>query len=103
MKYFSSKYFDFKIGIAGAIVMGTAVFCINYFSTHLVLESITAALKQGLYTFLFGGLLMKSCEYLATHIKKSTVAIFSAVFIPSVVTLILIPGGLTFRKSEGLL
>ncbi|GAB1451230.1 hypothetical protein MASR2M47_12860 [Draconibacterium sp.] len=83
------KFIDYKIGVAGAIVMGGIVFGINYFSTHEIMGSTTAALKQGAYTFLFGGTLMKGCEYLATSIKKRSVAIISSIVIPSVLTLIL--------------
>lgn len=89
IKILSDKYFDFKIGVAGALFMGTIVFCINYFSTNLVLESLTASLKQGAYTFLFGGFLMKGCEYIAIIIKKRNLAIAMAIIIPTVVTLIL--------------
>jgi uncharacterized protein YacL len=89
MKDTSNKYFDFKIGLAGAIFMGTIVFCINYFSTHLAIESLTAALKQGVYTFIFGGFLMKGCEYIAIRIKKRNLAIALAIIIPTVFTLIL--------------
>ena len=69
--------------------MGGIVFGINYFTTHETAGSITAALKQGAYTFLLGGTLMKGCEYLAISIKKRTVAIILSVVIPSVFTLIL--------------
>ena len=89
MKFVVSRYFDFKIGIAGALVMGFAVYCINYYATYLITDSLTAALKQGVYTFLFGGFLMKSCEYIATHIKKTIWAIVLAISIPSIITLIL--------------
>jgi len=92
MRDFLNKYFDFKIGIAGALFMGIIVYCINYFSTNLIIESLTAALKQGAYTFFFGGLLMKGCEYIAIHIKKHTLAILSAILIPTVLTLILTYG-----------
>lgn len=83
------KFIDYKIGIAGAIVMGGIVFGINYFATHEIPGSATAALKQGSYTFLFGGTLMKGCEYLAIHIKNRMLAIYTSVFVPSVLTLIL--------------
>ena len=89
MKYFSSRYFDYKIGIAGALVMGSIVYAINYNATYLFAESITAALKQGMYTFLFGGFLMRGCEYIATHIKWRGMAVIAAVIIPSALTLIL--------------
>lgn len=84
-----SKFIDYKIGLAGAIVMGGIVFGINFFTTHETAGSITAAFKQGAYTFLFGGTLMKACEYLAISIKNRRMAIISSVVIPSVFTLIL--------------
>jgi hypothetical protein len=86
---FVQKFIDYKIGIAGALVMGGIVFAINYFSTYEVTGSFTAALKQATYTFFLGGTLMKSCEYLATTIKNRTRAILASIIIPSVFTLIL--------------
>lgn len=86
------QYFDFKIGIAGALVMGTAVFCINYFSTYLSLESFTASFKQAAYTFFLGGFFMKSCEIIALRIHNDFKAILLAIFIPSIITLMLTYG-----------
>ncbi len=86
---FGRKFIDYKIGIAGAMVMGGIVFAINYTSTHEIAGSTTAALKQGAYTFIFGGTLMKACEFLATNIQKRTIALAASVLIPSVFTLIL--------------
>ena len=83
------KFIDLKIAVSGAIVMGGIVFSINYSATHELTGSLTAALKQGTYTFFFGGILMKSCELLATSIQRRTLAIFSSVIIPSVFTLLL--------------
>jgi len=86
---FGQKFIDYKIGFAGAVVMGGIVFAINYYSTHQMVGSITASLKQGAYTFIFGGTLMKTCEYIATTVKSKTMAIVLSVVIPSVFTLIL--------------
>ena len=86
---FSHRFIDFKIGIAGAVFLGGVVFGINYFTTHEIVGSITAAIKQASYTFLLGGIFMKGCENLATKIKKRTLAIAAAVVIPSALTLIL--------------
>jgi hypothetical protein len=86
---FVRKFIDYKIGIAGAVVMGGIVFCINYFTTYEIGGSITAALKQGSYTFLFGGTLMKGCEYIAITLRNRKLAIVMSVVIPSVFTLIL--------------
>lgn len=92
MKLPQSKYFDFKIGIAGAVVMGSFVFAINYFSTDLLFESLTAALKQAAYTLVLGGFFMKGCEYLAVNVKDYRTAILSAILVPSLVTLCLTYG-----------
>lgn len=92
MKFELQRFFNFKIAIAGALVMGISVFCINYFSTKLLFESITAALKQSAYTFIFGGFLMKSCEYIAAYFKKNSIAILLAIAIPTIITLLLTYG-----------
>ncbi len=86
---FSHKFIDYKIGIAGAFFLGSVVFCINYFTTYEITGSFTAALKQGSYTFLLGGIFMKGCENLATKIKRRTLAIVTAIIIPSALTLLL--------------
>ena len=69
--------------------MGSVVFGINYFATHEIAGSVTAALKQGGYTFLLGGIFMKGCENLATKIKNRTLAIVASIIIPSALTLLL--------------
>jgi hypothetical protein len=99
MKVELHKYFDFKIGLIGALVMGIAVFCINYFATYLVIESLTASFKQAVYTFFLGGFFMKSCEYIATHIRNYGMAIVLAVCIPSIITLILTFGLHVFKGT----
>ena len=88
---FGSKFIDYKIGLIGAGVMGSIVFGVNYYGTHELLGASTAAVKQGSYTFLFGGSIMKGCEYLATKIKKEAVALAAAIIIPSAVSI-----GLTY-------
>jgi len=85
----SHKFIDYKIGMAGAIFLGGVVFGINYFTTHEITGSVTAALKQGSYTFLLGGIFMKGCENLATKIRRRTLAIVASVVIPSALTLAL--------------
>jgi hypothetical protein len=92
MKIKMQRFFNFKIGIAGALIMGISVFCINYFSTKFLFESITAALKQSAYTFIFGGFLIKSCEYIAVYFKKNSIAILLAIAIPTIITLLLTYG-----------
>jgi hypothetical protein len=86
---FGSKFIDYKMGRYGAIVMATIVFSINYFSTYYLFWSIVAALKQGTYTFFFGGIIMKMSENLAVSVKNRTMALIAAVIIPSTVSLCL--------------
>jgi uncharacterized membrane protein YesL len=84
---FFKKYVDYKMGIYGAIVMGGIIFGINYHGTDNYCGALTAALKQAVYTFLFGGIIMRMCELLATNIKQKSLALFAASFIPSVISL----------------
>ncbi len=86
---FGSRFIDYKMGMAGSVVMGGVVFCINFFSTQNISGSLTASLKQASYTFIFGGLLMKGCELIATRIKNKWLAISSSMLIPSTFTLLL--------------
>jgi hypothetical protein len=85
------RFVDYKMGFIGAGVMAVIVFGINYFGTDDLFGATTAALKQGSYTAIFGGFIMKSCEYLATSIKKRSVALAAAIIIPSLISI-----GLTF-------
>lgn len=86
-----SKFIDYKMGAAGAIVMGAIVFGVNYYGAHVVTGASTAALKQATYTFLFGGIIMRTCESLAIKINKQWIALIAAIIIPSSVAI-----GLTY-------
>jgi hypothetical protein len=86
---FGRKYIDYRMGVIGALVMAVVVFCINYFGTGTIGGSITAALKQGTYTFFFGGVIMRMSERIAVAVKKRTLALILACVIPSVVSLTL--------------
>jgi hypothetical protein len=84
-----NRFFDFKIGFAGAVVIGIVVFSINYYGTKNLTGGLTAALKQATYTFFFGGTIMKICENVAVGIKKRKTALIAAVIVPSTVSLLL--------------
>ena len=79
-----NKYFDLRMGIAGALILGTVVFIINF--DHGYLPALTAALKQSAYTFLMGGLIMKLCENLAIRFENRTTSLVLAVLVPVIVT-----------------
>jgi len=89
---FGRKYIDYRMGMYGAIVMAAIVFSINYFGTYYLLGSITAALKQGTYTFFFGGVIMRMSERLAVGIRVRRIALIAACIVPSTVSLTLTYG-----------
>ena len=80
-------FFDPKMGAIGALILGTVVFFINY--DHGWIWGLTAALKQGAYTFLVGGTLTRLCENIASSISNGKLAIAAAVVVPTVISLIL--------------
>jgi ABC-type dipeptide/oligopeptide/nickel transport system permease subunit len=80
----NNKLFDPKMGLAGALFLGTIVFLINY--DHGFINGLIAALKQGFYTFFVGGFITRLCENIATISKKLT-AVLMAVFIPSIIAI----------------
>jgi hypothetical protein len=87
IKKFLARYIDFRMAVAGAVVMGVIVFLVNYLNTSEVTGAATASLKQAAYTFLFGGFIMKTCERLAANIQKTYYALFLAIFIPSLLAI----------------
>jgi len=84
---FGKKYIDYRMGVAGAVVMASIVFYINYHGSQNTLGATTAALKQGTYTFFFGGVIMRMSELIATGVIKRSSALIAACIIPSLVSL----------------
>jgi len=68
--------------MAGGLVMGLIVFYINYTHASDLQGSVTAALKQGIYTFFFGGIILKLCE----NIAASSLPAFAAILLGMIVT-----------------
>ncbi|MCK5105633.1 MAG: hypothetical protein KAR17_22570 [Cyclobacteriaceae bacterium] len=83
-----NKYINPKIGLIGALIMGGIVFIINL--EHGWFLSTTAGLKQGLYTFFFGGIIIKLLEHLLLQIKNPYMAISLSVSVISVFTSLLV-------------
>jgi phage-related holin len=84
---FGNKYIDYRMGVAGAVVMAGVVFYINYHDTQNTFGATTAALKQGTFTFFFGGVIMRMSELIATEVIKKQTALIAACIIPSLVSL----------------
>lgn len=75
------------MGLAGALVMGTIVFFINW--DHGIGLGLFAASKQATYTFLAGGTMMRITENIASWFKHKIPAIFFAVLTPTLIAVTL--------------
>jgi len=82
---FAGRFINFRMGAAGALIMGVIVVWINidFWPGH----ALTAGLKQAAYTFLFGGMIIKLLETITLRINNKTAAIIIAVLVTSLVTI----------------
>ena len=78
------------MGFIGAIIMGGIVWFINM--SFGWWPATTAALKQAAYTFIFGGILIKILDTIATRINHRYLAIIVATLSVSVITILLVYG-----------
>jgi hypothetical protein len=81
---FFGKIIDVKLGIIGAVFMGSVVFYIN--SDHGPFLATIAALKQAFYTFFIGGLILKVLEIIVVEIPNKTFAYICAVIAATLLT-----------------
>lgn len=81
----NNRFFDLKMGIAGAFIMGTIVFFINF--DHGFYPGLIAGLKQAVYTFFMASINMKICENIAIRYKSVSISITLSVIIASLFTI----------------
>jgi hypothetical protein len=87
LKFFS-KFIDFTSAIAGALIMG---FIVGYIKRKFgAWPATTAALKQGAYTFLFGGMLTKLLYVIAGKIPGKFASSIISSLIVSLITVALV-------------
>jgi len=87
---FLNRFINLKMGFAGAVIMGAIVWFINMGFGWW--PATTAALKQAAYTFIFGGVLIKILDTIATRIHNRYLAITVATIFVSTVTILLVYG-----------
>ena len=80
-------FIDFRMGLIGALFMGSIVFWINH--DHGYDEALIAGLKQLSYTFFFGGLFIKMAENIAVTRKNRAWGILIGGLLPMILTAIL--------------
>jgi len=83
-----NKYFNTKVGLAGAAIMGIIVFFVNF--SHGWILAGTAGLKQAVYTFFFGGIIVKILEFFLKQIKNKYTSIPVSVLIVTFITTFLV-------------
>ena len=88
-KQWMDTYINYNLAIAGALVLGSIVFYINY--GHGVLPATIAAAKQAAYTFFAGGFISRFGENLSVRWLSRGRSLVAAIIAPTVVAV-----GLTF-------
>ena len=78
---------DFRMGLLGAMSMGTIVYWINM--DHGMMPALIAATKQGFYTFFFGALFVRLAENIASNIENRTIAVLTGGLVPALLTSLL--------------
>lgn len=81
---------NFRMGSIGALIMGVIVWHIN--ADHGVWPAMIAATKQGAYTLLCGGALIRMLERIVVRIEPLALALFIATGFTSLATIALIYG-----------
>jgi len=77
IRAFLDKHIDYPAAVAGAIILGSIVFVINY--DHGWNNALLAAGKQATYTFFAGGYMVRLNERIALALNPAVVAILAGV------------------------
>ena len=85
---FVGRAINLKVGFIAGFFMAIIVWIIN--SDHGYFLASVAAVKQGLYTLLFGGFFIRMIERILLKIKNTQVAIFTAAVVPAIFTILLV-------------
>ena len=78
------EWIDVREGIYAGLLMGSAVAWINL--DHGLLPASVAGIKQAVYTFFFGGAVLRLCTQIASMRGADAVAVVAAVALPSLLT-----------------
>lgn len=81
---FFLRFINVKAGILGAIIMGSIIYYIN--SDHPWPWPMVAALKQAVYSFFAGGIIVRLLQYFLTNIKNPYLNIPLSILFTTVIT-----------------
>jgi len=85
VKSIFNKFVDVKLGIIGAVFMGSVVFYIN--SDHGPILASIAGLKQAFYTFFIGGLILKVLEIIVLGVPNKALAYICSIITATILTI----------------
>ncbi len=81
---FFKSVIDVKLGIIGAIFMGSVVAYIN--SDHGIFLAGVAAFKQAVYTFFIGGVIIRILDITVNSIQKKILAYVASILLATFLT-----------------
>ena len=81
---FFKSVIDVKLGIIGAIFMGSVVAYIN--SDHGIFPAGVAAFKQAIYTFFIGGIIIRILDITVNRIHKKLLAYVISILLATFLT-----------------
>lgn len=78
------RVYDLRSALIGALLMATIVALIN--ASHGLEAALTAAAKQGAYTLVIAGLILRLCERLAVALEPAGLAVVVSTLVSTLVT-----------------
>jgi hypothetical protein len=85
---FTGRYIDYPSALAGALIMALIVGFIN--RKFGIWPAFTSAIKQAVYTFFFGGILIRFLYILVLSIRGKIISILISVSVITIVTVVLV-------------
>ena len=95
--HWSNLVIDARLGTLGALIMGLIVYFIN--QSYGFMPALIAALKQALYTFFVGGIMLRLLEFLAIRIPNKILSVVLSALLVATLTCTLVYGVHRFKGT----
>ena len=81
-----TEYLNIQMGLIGGLIMGSIVLWVNLEAG--ISAAMVAAFKQASYTFFFGGLVVRFCEYLSLKFNPKILSLLIATIVPATIAIL---------------